>query len=185
MCLSLLFAIITSTFLKNNGKVIMFKTAILTISDRCFAGERKDESGPLIEESLLPDLYTVTEHKILPDELDIIKGALLHIVNSDNTDLIITTGGTGFSPRDVTPEATAMVVKRKTPGIDFVLYSSGLKSTPYAVLSRAISGIRNQTLIINLPGNPRAIEDSIDALMPILPHALKILQGSVSEDENH
>jgi molybdopterin adenylyltransferase len=162
----------------------MFKTAIVTISDRCFSGERQDVSGPLIEESLVPDSYTVTERKIIPDDLDVIKGTLLQMANGD-VDLIITTGGTGFSPRDVTPEATEMVIRKKTPGIDFILYSQGIKSTPNAVLSRGISGIRNRTLIINLPGNPRAIKDSIDVLIPILPHALKILQNIASESENH
>ncbi len=162
----------------------MFKTAIVTISDRCFSGERKDKSGPLIEESLPPDSYMVTEYKIIPDDLDVIKGALIQMVSGD-VDLIITTGGTGFGPRDVTPEATQMVIQRKTPGLDFILYSQGIKSTPYAVLSRAVSGIRNRTLIINLPGNPRAIEDSIEVLIPVLPHALKILLNSASESENH
>ena len=162
----------------------MFRTAVLTISDRCFAGERKDESGPLIEESLPPDTYKVTEHKILPDDLDVIKGALMHIVSRGDVDLILTTGGTGFGPRDVTPEATAMVIQKRTPGIDFALFSNGLKSTPYAILSRAVSGIRNRTLIINLPGNPLAIEDSIDALIQVLPHALKLIRGTAVEDEH-
>ncbi|MFC1562405.1 MogA/MoaB family molybdenum cofactor biosynthesis protein [candidate division KSB1 bacterium] len=162
----------------------MFKTVILTVSDRCFAGERHDKSGPMIEESLPPRSYTVVERKIVPDDIEVIKGALLHIADSDNIDLLITTGGTGFGPRDVTPEATEMVVQRKTPGIDFVMYQHGLKSTPHAVLSRATSGIRRNTLIINLPGNPSAVADYIDVLVPVLPHALKTLRNTASEQEH-
>lgn len=163
---------------------IMFKTAVLTIGDRCFAGERRDESGPLIEESLPPDTYDIIERKIVPDDLDVIKGALLHIVNRGDVDLVLTTGGTGFGPRDVTPEATAMVIQKPTTGIDFALYSNGLKSTPYALLSRATSGIRNQTLIINLPGNPRAIKENMKTLLPALPLALNLIQGESSDDEH-
>ena len=142
----------------------MYNTAILTISDRCFSGERKDKSGPLIEYALPPDDYKIVERKILPDELDVIKGALLQISSREDVDLILTTGGTGFSPRDITPEATAMVIQKHTPGIDFALYKNGLKATPHAMLSRAISGIRNQTLIINLPGNPKATEENLEVI---------------------
>ena len=162
----------------------MYNTAILTISDRCFSGERKDESGPLIVKALPPDDYKILERKILPDELDVIKGALLQISSRGDIDLILTTGGTGFSPRDVTPEATAMVIQKKTPGIDFALYTKGLKSTPYAILSRAISGIRNRTLIINLPGNPKATEENLAAIMPVLPHALNLIKDESPEDEH-
>ena len=162
----------------------MFRTVILTISDRCFSGERKDESGPLVEESLPPNAYKITERKILPDDLDVIKGALMQFVSRGDVDLILTTGGTGFGPRDVTPEATAMVVHKRTPGIDFALYLNGLSSTPYAVLSRGISGIRNQTLIVNLPGSPKSIEESIEILITVLPHALKLIRDEASEDEH-
>lgn len=162
----------------------MYRTAILTISDRCFSGERKDESGPLIENCLPPDDYTVVERKILPDEFDVIKGALLHIVSREDVDLILTTGGTGFSPRDITPEATGMVIQKRTPGLDFVIYNNGLKSTPHAILSRAISGIRNKTLIINLPGSPKAVEEIMSTLMPVLPHALNLVKDDSPEDEH-
>lgn len=162
----------------------MYNTAILTISDRCFSGERKDESGPMIENILPPDDYKIVERKILPDELDVIKGALLQIVSRGDVDLILTTGGTGFSPRDVTPEATAMVIQKQTPGIDYAIYKNGLKSTPHAILSRAISGIRNQTLIINLPGSPKATKENLGTIMPILPHALNLIKDEAPEDEH-
>ena len=162
----------------------MYTTAILTISDRCFSGERKDESGPQIENVLPPDDYEIVERKILPDELDVIKGALLQLVSRGDVDLILTTGGTGFSPRDVTPEATAMVIQKKTLGIDHAIYKNGLQSTPHAILSRAISGIRNQTLIINLPGSPQATKENLVTIMPVLPHALNLIKDKSPEDEH-
>jgi len=156
----------------------MYKTVILTVSDRCFSGEQSDESGPLIEETLPPRLFTVTERKIVPDDIEVIKGALLHFVGKGDIDLILTTGGTGFSSRDVTPEATGMILHKTTPGIDFVIYSHGLQSTPHAMLSRATSGIRHKTLIINLPGNPDAAAKYVDVLADALPHALDVLRDS-------
>ncbi len=162
----------------------MYKTVIVTVSDRCFTGQNTDESGPLIEESLPPSEYTVLERKIVPDDVEVIKGALMHLVNNNMADLIFTTGGTGFSPRDITPEATEMVIQKKTPGIDHILYQNGLQSTPHAALSRGISGIRHNTLIINLPGNPNAIEGSINAILPILPHALNLIADKSQEFEH-
>jgi len=161
----------------------MFRTIIFTISDRCFTGERKNDSGPMIEESLPADQYTVVERKILPDDLDMIKGALMHYVNHGNIDVILTTGGTGFDERDVTPEATAMVIQKRTQGLDFLLYSHNSKSNPYAVLSRAVSGIRNKTLIINLPGHPQAVVSCLEALLPVLPQALSELKKAESNDQ--
>ncbi|MFC1553863.1 MogA/MoaB family molybdenum cofactor biosynthesis protein [candidate division KSB1 bacterium] len=163
----------------------MFNTVVFTISDSCFSGERKDDSGPMVEASLPPEAYQVLEHKILPDDLDVIKGALMHFVNRGDIDLILTTGGTGFGPRDVTPEATAMVLQKKTPGIDILTLSNSVKSTPYAALSRAISGIRNNTLIINLPGRPEAVKENVEILLPILPHALKLIADRSPEEEHH
>jgi molybdenum cofactor synthesis domain-containing protein len=163
---------------------MVIRTVIFTISDRCFAGERKNDSGPLIEELLPADIYTVVERKILPDDPDTIKGALMHYVSRGDVDLILTTGGTGFGERDVTPEATAMVIQKRTQGLDFLLYSYGVESNPYAVLSRAVSGIRNKTLIINLPGHPRAVKTCLEVLIPILPHALNVMKGAVTDGEH-
>lgn len=162
----------------------MFRTVIITVSDRCFSGEMSNESGPLIEESLPPAEYTVVTQKIVPDEIDVIKGTLLTHANKDDVDLILTTGGTGFTPRDVTPEATAMVLQKRTPGIDMAIFANSYNITPHAMLSRAISGIRNNTLIINLPGNPKAIEESINVLIKALPHGLKLIAES-SEESDH
>jgi len=160
----------------------MYRTVILTVSDRCFAGERSDESGLLIEVSLPHDSYMITGRKIVPDDLEVIKGALLQLVNKGDVDLILTTGGTGFSPHDVTPEATAMVIQKPTPGIDFALYEYGLKKTPHAMLSRAKSGIRHKTLIINLPGSPKAVTEYVDFLLPVLPHALDLIRDEADEN---
>ncbi|MFC1563301.1 MogA/MoaB family molybdenum cofactor biosynthesis protein [candidate division KSB1 bacterium] len=162
----------------------MYKTVVVTASDRCFTGQMQDSSGPLVEESLPPKDFTILERKIVPDDIEVIKGALMHFVNRGDVDLILTTGGTGFGPRDVTPEATSMVIQRRTPGIEFAIYSRGVQSTPYAVLSRGVSGIRHKTLIINLPGNPDSIEESIDALVPVLPHALNLIKSDSAEDEH-
>ncbi|MCP4726885.1 MAG: MogA/MoaB family molybdenum cofactor biosynthesis protein, partial [bacterium] len=120
----------------------MYKTVVVTASDRCFTGQMQDSSGPLVEESLPPKDFTVLERKIVPDDIEVIKGALMHYINRGDVDLILITGGTGFGPRDVTPEATNMVIQRRTPGIDFAIYLKGIQSTPYAILSRGISGIR-------------------------------------------
>ena len=162
----------------------MFRTVVVTVSDRCFAGQMKDESGPLVEETLPPAEYTVLERKIVPDEVDVVKGALMHYATRGDVDLIFTSGGTGFSPRDVTPEATAMVVQKRTPGIDYALVSNGMNDTPHAILSRGISGIRHTTLIINLPGSPGSIEGGINTLLPVLPHALKLLQDEALDEEH-
>lgn len=163
----------------------MFRTAILTISDSCYTGERSDESGLLIEVSLPHETFMVAEKKIVPDDLEDIKGTLIHLVDSGELDLIITTGGTGFSPKDVTPEATAMVIQKPAPGLEYLMYSHGLNTTLHAALSRAKCGIRHETLIINLPGSPKSVAEYITILLPILPHAIKLIKDEASEDEHN
>ncbi|MDO5733230.1 MAG: MogA/MoaB family molybdenum cofactor biosynthesis protein [Eubacteriales bacterium] len=161
----------------------MKKILVLTVSDSASRGERVDVSGPLIAEILkqkAPELSTSIELRIVSDEIDEIKNALILAVDSEYFDLILTTGGTGASPRDFCPEATASVFDREMPGIaEFLRYIGG-KHTPFAYLSRAKSGIRKQTLIVNFPGNPKAIRESLEPALPLFAHCLSML-ASVKE----
>ncbi len=152
--------------------------AVLTLSDKGARGERKDESGPLIAQ-ILKDVGDVRYYDILPDEKDMIKDRLLRYVNEG--DVILTTGGTGLSPRDVTPEATRDVIEREIPGIAEAMRLEGLKKTRTAMLSRAVAGTRGRTLIINLPGSPRAVQENLEAIMDALPHAVEKIKGSQEE----
>lgn len=152
-----------------------YKVGVLTISDACSAGRREDTSGQSIVESLPPEVYTLVRRAIIPDEYSVIVETLRSWVGS--CDLILTTGGTGLSPRDVTPEATLAVIERPVPGISEALRIEGLKHTPMAILSRGVSGIAGQTLIINLPGSPKGVKEGMELLLPILEHALGIMKG--------
>lgn len=147
---------------------------MLTISDRCAAGKAEDVSGQVLEEAMRTAGYEVVRRATLPDERELIAGWLREAC--DVCDLILTTGGTGFAPRDVTPEATRDVIEREAPGIAELLRLEGLKKTPFAALSRGVAGIRGRTLIINLPGSPRAVRESLDVLLPLLPHAIDLIQ---------
>jgi len=155
--------------------------AILTISDRCARGEREDRSGPAVREVLtaLPGAHVVAED-IVPDDLPAIEAALRRWVTA-RIDLVLTTGGTGFSPRDVTPEATRRVIERETPGLAEAMRAASLGRTPHAMLSRAVAGIAGSTLIVNLPGGPRAARENLEAILPALPHGLAKLKGDPSE----
>lgn len=157
-----------------------YRFAVLTASDKGSKGEREDTSGALIQKALLPWGDTVA-YQILPDEKDRITDQLLYWCDVEKVDLILTTGGTGFSPRDVTPEATRKVIEKEVPGIPEALRMESLKKTPRAMLSRGIAGIRRRTLIINLPGSPRAVEEHLSILLPVLEHALGILSGKEGE----
>jgi molybdenum cofactor synthesis domain-containing protein len=152
--------------------------AVLTLSDKGAQGERKDESGPLIAQ-VLKGMGEVKHYDILPDEKDLIRDSLMRYVN--DVDLILTTGGTGLSPRDVTPEATREVIEREIPGIAEAMRLEGLKKTRTAKLSRAVAGTRGRTLIINLPGSPRAVRENLEAIMDALPHAVEKIKGSQEE----
>ena len=152
------------------------RIAVLTVSDRCARGEAEDKSGPLISEILAPCGETA-QYRCVPDEQAAIKAALLEMCDTVKADLVITTGGTGFAPRDVTPEATKAVVEKEVPGIPEAIRAESLKITPKAMLSRATAGIRGKTLIINLPGSPKAVRESLAVVIPVLDHAMETLSG--------
>lgn len=157
-----------------------YRFAVLTASDKGSRGEREDTSGALIQKFLLPWGDTVA-YRVLPDEEDRIAEQLRYFCEVEKVDLVLTTGGTGFSPRDVTPEATRKVIEREVPGIPEALRMESLKKTPRAMLSRGIAGIRGKTLIINLPGSLKAVEEHLAVLTPVLEHALGILTGKEGE----
>lgn len=161
------------------------KVGILTVSDRAARGQYVDESGPLLETIILRRSTWEISHKaIVPDDFQSIVEALLSWC-ADETDLILTNGGTGFSARDVTPEATLQVIEREAPGIAEALRAESLRVTRHAMLSRARAGIRGGTLIVNLPGSPKAVKESMDILMPVLPHALQLLSGNEDAEGSH
>jgi molybdopterin adenylyltransferase len=159
----------------------MFTVGILTISDKGSRGERQDKSGEAIRE-ILPSIDArIVNYEIVPDEKELIVKKLVKWVDEDNLDVIITTGGTGLTPRDVTPEATLAVVDRIVPGIAEAMRSESLKKTPMAMLSRAVVGTRGKCLIINLPGSPKAVRECLEVVLPALPHAVETLKGQAGE----
>jgi molybdenum cofactor synthesis domain-containing protein len=157
----------------------MITVAVLTLSDKGSKGERDDASGPLIGELLKKINAEVRYSDILPDEKELIKEKLIHY--SKEVDLIITTGGTGLAPRDVTPDATLEVIEKEVPGIAEAMRLEGLKKTNRAMLSRAVAGVRGNCLIINLPGSPKAVREGIEAIIDVIPHAVGKLKGDPSE----
>ena len=158
----------------------MIKVAVLTLSDKGSRGERADTSGPAIEKLVKKIDAEVVSYDILPDEKALIKKKLISLCRK-KIDLILTTGGTGVSPRDVTPDATREVIKQEIPGIAEAMRLKGLKKTPFAMISRAIAGIRNKTLIINLPGSPKAVRENLSAILACLPHTIEKIKGSKAE----
>ncbi len=155
----------------------MYKAGVLTISDKGSQGRRADASGEFIRDALHKMDISVARYEIVADEEALIASTLTLWADSGEVDLIITTGGTGISPRDVTPEATRSVLEKELPGIVELMRSSGYKKTPTAILSRAVAGVRGKCLIANLPGNPRAVEEYLILLLPVVPHAIETLQG--------
>lgn len=159
----------------------MYKVGIVTVSDKGAAGEREDKSGPMIESLLDDRQYQVASYTIVPDEPEELKQELLRLCDGVGCDLVLTTGGTGLSPRDNTPEVTMAVATRNVPGIAEALRAYSMTVTKRAMLSRAVSVIRNQTLIVNLPGSPKAVKESLEYLSDTLPHGLDILTGRDGE----
>jgi molybdenum cofactor synthesis domain-containing protein len=159
----------------------MLKVAILTISDRGSKGEREDLSGPLIREMVKDLPAEVIHYEIIPDEKGEIIKALRKSADQLKADLILTTGGTGLSPRDVTPDATREVIEKEVPGFSEAMRAESLKKTPHAMISRGISGIRGSSLIVNLPGSPKSVRENLTVILPALPHALSKLKGDPSE----
>jgi molybdenum cofactor synthesis domain-containing protein len=161
------------------------RVGILTISDRSAKGARPDRSGPILEELVDKQHWQVTRTDIVPDNQAEIERILLAWVESNEVDLLLTTGGTGFAPRDVTPEATAAVIQKPAPGVAEAMRSQSMKTTPHAMLSRGVAGIRAQTLIVNLPGSPTAARENLEFILPAIPHAIALLQADPDSESGH
>ena len=159
----------------------MFTASVLTVSDKGFSGERRDTAGPLASSILEQAEYAVAPVEIVPDEQDLIEAALIRMSDQLQSNLIITTGGTGFSLRDVTPEATAAVCGRLAPGIPEAMRAASMAVTDRAMLSRAVAGIRGRSLIVNLPGSPKAVQENLTPVLGALEHGLRMLLGTGSE----
>lgn len=159
----------------------MIRTAIITLSDKGSKGEREDESGRVIGEMIQSVGAEVNSYEVLPDERPLIAAALARLADSGEIDLILTTGGTGVAPRDVTPEATREVIDRELPGMAEAMRAESFKKTPRAMISRAVAGIRKQTLIVNLPGSPRAVRENLAVILPALTHAIEKIKGDPSD----
>ena len=156
---------------------MMYRAIVVTVSDRSFRGQRPDSAGPLVAEILKEAGYAVAGAELVPDEQPLIEAVLLRIADGEEAQLIVTTGGTGFAPRDVTPEATLAVCERLTPGIPEAMRYASSQITNRAMLSRAQAGIRKGTLIVNLPGSPQAAQATLEAVLPALAHGLEMLSG--------
>jgi len=161
------------------------RVAILTVSDRSAHGARPDVSGPALVKAAGQQGWQVSDTRIVPDDQLSIEEVLIAWCDNGQADLILTTGGTGFALRDVTPEATLAVIERTAPGLAEAMRMQSLNITPHAMLSRAVAGIRGQTLIINLPGSPKAALENLRAVLPVLPHAIELLRGDSSAEAGH
>jgi molybdopterin adenylyltransferase len=164
---------------------LQMKFAILTVSDRSARGERPDASGPALVEAILAQGWKVVQRAILPDDQAALSQKLVEWADKGEIDIILTTGGTGFAPRDVTPEATQAVIERPAPGLAEAMRQASLIETPHAMLSRATAGIRKHTLIINLPGSPKGAVENLRVVIPVLPHAIQLLQENPQAESGH
>jgi len=164
---------------------VNLRFGILTVSDRSARGERADASGPALEAIISEQGWTVLRRSVLPDDLLRLSDALAKWADSGELDVILTTGGTGFSPRDVTPEATAAVIQRPAPGLAEAMRAASLQVTPHAMLSRATAGIRGACLIVNLPGSPRGAVENFKVALPVLEHAVQLLRADPAAEAGH
>lgn len=158
---------------------------ILTLSDRSARGERADASGPALANLIQAEGWSVAKQGLLPDDESAIRELLISWADSGELDVILTTGGTGFSPRDVTPEATRAVIEREAPGLAEAMRLASLKITPHAMLSRVVAGIRKKTLIVNLPGSPKGAVENLQVIIPVLPHAIQLLREDPGSESSH
>ena len=158
---------------------------ILTVSDRSARGERPDASGPALQQQVIAQGWQVSQVDIVPDDFTILVQTLTLWADRGDLDVILTSGGTGFAPRDITPEATLAVIERQTPGLVEAMRAASLQITPHAMLSRAIAGIRKQTLIVNLPGSPKAAVENLAVIAPVLPHAVQLLRDDPVSEAGH
>lgn len=158
---------------------------ILTLSDRSSRGERDDLSGPALARLIQAEGWSIARQEILPDDESAICQILIEWADGGELDVVLTTGGTGFSPRDVTPEATRAVIDREAPGLAEAMRAESLKITPHAMLSRIVTGIRKKTLIINLPGSPKGAVENLQVILPVLPHAVQLLQEDPGSEAAH
>ncbi|NIR53104.1 MogA/MoaB family molybdenum cofactor biosynthesis protein [candidate division KSB1 bacterium] len=161
------------------------KTAVLTISTRASRGKRRDTSGDAIKEIIKRIDGGVVDYRIIPDDQKQIQWELKRMAEVVKADLILTTGGTGLSPTDVTPEATLSIIERRVPGFEEAMRMTGFKNTPHALLSRAVAGTLEKSLIINLPGSPKGVRENLEAILPAIPHGIKILKGTQVADSEH
>jgi len=157
------------------------RASVVIVSDKGYAGQREDVSGPLLADLLREMGAEIVSQTIVPDEQAAIERTLIELADEAQVDLVVTTGGTGPAPRDVTPEATQAIIGREVPGLAEALRFEGYRKTPLAVISRGVAGIRGRTLIVNLPGSPRAVREGMETLVPILPHAVRMIRGKDTE----
>ena len=158
-----------------------FNVGILTASDKCSSGEREDKSGEAIRKIMSQLGARVVHYAVVPDDKSMITAKMVEWADDNGIDLIVTTGGTGLGPRDVTPEATLEVIDRIVPGMSEAMRAKCWGKTPHAMLSREVTGVRNKTLIVNLPGSPKAVRESLQVILPALPHAIEVLRGEAGE----
>lgn len=161
------------------------RVGILTLSDRSSRGEREDASGPALARLVEAEGWSVSKQDLLPDEESAIRERLIAWADGGELDVILTTGGTGFAPRDVTPESTRAVIDREAPGLAEAMRAASLKVTPHAMLSRNVAGIRKRTLILNLPGSPKGAVENLQVVIPVLPHAVRLLREDPASESTH
>jgi molybdopterin adenylyltransferase len=163
----------------------MIRFGVLTVSDRSSRGEREDLSGPDLVSLVESNGWQVSAEAVVPDEEADIRAVLVEWADGGNIDVILSTGGTGFAPRDVTPEATLAVIEKQAPGLAEAMRQESLKVTPHAMLSRAVAGIRGETLIVNLPGSPKAARENFSVIVPVLPHVVQLLREDPDAEKGH